>query len=399
LATFKSGQITGFVNPEPRLKNLKKMKNTPYFINNPSGELPKDHTYQIFSISDAREFHSSLAQYKPSPLVELKEVAKELGVQTIFVKDESRRFGLKAFKGLGASFAIHKIQEKNPETETFCTATDGNHGRAVAWSARMIDKKAYVYMPAGSTPARVEAIRNEGAEVEVVDGNYEAACARAREMSDRNGWQLVQDTATPDYEEIPAYIMAGYFTHFREMEESIHSFPDPGVDLVFLQAGVGSWPAAAAWYYENRYGKNKPQLVIVEPAEAAGFLASFNKGERTSPSGNFKTMMAGLNCGIPSTTAWEILKNTASASIAIEDSFMENAIRMLYHPAGNDPKIEAGESGAGGFAGFLALMTDVRFAEIKKTLDISAETRVLFYNTEGATDPKNFQKIINQTPN
>jgi diaminopropionate ammonia-lyase len=308
------------------------MEKTPYFINSPSGVLPQDLTHQIFSSSDAREFHSSLSQYEPSPLVELKEAAKEFGVKSIFIKDESRRFGLKAFKGLGASFAIHKILEKDPGTGTFCTATDGNHGRAVAWSSKMLGKKAYVYVPKGTTPARIEAIKNEGANVEVVEGNYEAACARAREMSNSNGWQLVQDTATPDYEEIPAYIMAGYFTHFREMEDSIHSLPEAGIDLVFLQAGVGSWPAAAAWYYENRYGKNKPQLVIVEPTEAAGFLASFKKGERTSPSGNFKTMMAGLNCGIPSTTAWEILKNTAHASMAIEDKFMEQAIRKLYFP-------------------------------------------------------------------
>ncbi|HSI70332.1 MAG TPA: diaminopropionate ammonia-lyase [Gillisia sp.] len=373
------------------------MEKTPYFINKPSGELPKDLTHQIFSSSDSREFHTSLLQYEPSPLVELKEAAKEFGVKSIFIKDESRRFGLKAFKGLGASFAIHKILEKNPDIGTFCTATDGNHGRAVAWSAKMLGKKAYVYVPRDTTPARIEAIKNEGASVEVVPGNYEAACARAKEMSDKNGWQLVQDTATEDYEEIPAYIMAGYFTHFTEMEDSVHSLPEPGVDLVFLQAGVGSWPAAAAWYYENRYGKNKPQLVIVEPTEAAGFLASFKKGERTSPSGTFKTMMAGLNCGIPSTTAWEILKNTASASMAIEDGFMEKAIRKLYYPAGNDRQVEAGESGAGGFAGFLALMTDDRFAELKSTLNISAETRILFYNTEGATDPENFQKIISQT--
>ncbi|MCM4159154.1 diaminopropionate ammonia-lyase [Antarcticibacterium flavum] len=374
------------------------MENTAYYINEPSGELPQDLTHQIFSSSDARKFHSSLAQYKPSPLVELKEAAKELGVKSIFVKDESRRFGLKAFKGLGASYAIHRILEENPEIDIFCTATDGNHGRAVAWSARMLDKKAYVFMPAGSTTARVEAIRNEGAEVEVVDGNYEAACARAKEMSDRNGWQLVQDTATEDYEEIPAYIMAGYFTHFKEMEDSIHSLPEPGIDIVFLQAGVGSWPAAAAWYYQNRYGKNRPQLVIVEPAEAAGFLTSFKSGKRSSPSGNSKTMMAGLNCGIPSTTAWEILRNTATASMAIEDSFMEQAIRMLHNGQGDDPRVEAGESGAGGFAGFLALINDNRFAELKEALGISAKTRVLVYNTEGATDPQNFQKIINQTP-
>lgn len=370
------------------------MENIPYYINEPSGKLPQDLTKSILSSSDSREFHATLPQYRPTPLVDLKEVAKEFGVKKIYVKDESHRFGLKAFKGLGASFAIQRILEQDTDVSSFCTATDGNHGRAVAWSATMFGKKAYVYVPAGTTIARIEAIENEGAEVEVVDGNYEAACARAREMSEKNGWLLVQDTATEDYEEIPAYIMAGYFTHFRELENSIHPLPWPEVDLVFLQAGVGSWPAAAAWYYQNRYERNKPKLVIVEPTEAAGFLASFKKGARTSPRGNFNTMMAGLNCGIPSTTAWEILRNTANASMAIEDRFMEQAIRKLYFPSSEDPRVEAGESGAGGFAGFLALVTDARFAELRQALDISTETRILFYNTEGATDPQNFQKII-----
>lgn len=370
------------------------MANSLFYINPSEKKLPENLTNSILRSSDSLSFHKSLNNYKPTPLVELKELAKQLGVGQIFIKDESHRFGLNAFKGLGASYAIHKILEKNPEIETFCTATDGNHGRAVAWSAKLFKKNSYVFVPVDTTAARIEAIRKEGAIVEKINGNYEATCAYARKMSEENGWTLVQDTATEDYEEIPAHIKAGYLTHFQELENTIHKLPEPGMDIVFLQSGVGSWPAAAAWYYTKRYGLKSPKLVIVEPVEAAGMLASFKKGERCSPAGNFKTMMAGLNCGIPSYAAWDILKTTADASIAIEDRFMEATIKILNSPVGKDPQVISGESGAGGFAGFLAIVTDERFTEVKNYLGINSNSRILCYSTEGATDPENFKKII-----
>ncbi|UJH90255.1 diaminopropionate ammonia-lyase [Antarcticibacterium sp. 1MA-6-2] len=368
---------------------------TPFhYINNPDNRLVTNCTDSIFRASDPLSFHNSLAGYKPTPLVELKNLAKKIGVREIYIKDESYRFGLNAFKALGASYAIHKILEKNPEIETFCTATDGNHGRAVAWSARIFDKKSRIFVPSDTTTARIDAIRAEGAVVEKIIGNYEETCAFAKKRSLEYGWTLLQDTATEDYEEIPAHIMAGYFTHFKELEDGLHQLPEPNVDVVFLQSGVGSWPAAAAWYYTSRYSLKRPKLVIVEPKEAAGMLASLIKGERCSPSGSFKTMMAGLNCGIPSSTAWEILKNTIDVSIAIEDKFMEAAIRTLFSPSQDDPQVISGESGAGGFAGFLAIMNDERFAEVKEFLNINSNTRILCYSTEGATDPSNFKKII-----
>lgn len=372
------------------------MTQDPFFINTPSNQVASSPTTSIFENSSAIEFHKTLESYKPTPLVDLQDLALEFGVGKIYIKDESFRFGLKAFKGLGASYAIHKILEKDPSIEIFCTATDGNHGRAVAWSANMLGKKSRVFVPRDTTYYRIEAIELEGAIVEKVNGNYEETCAHAKIMAEGNGWTLVQDTAEQDYEEIPAHIMAGYFTHFKELEENLHVLPDPEIDIVFLQCGVGSWPAAAAWYYLNRYGNKKPKLVIVEPAEAAGFLASMKAGKRTSHDGNYKTLMAGLNCGIPSLTAWDILKETADVAMAIEDEFMEETVRTLNAPIGEDPKVVSGESGAGGFAGFIALMTDTRFQEVRESLRINAKTRLLFFNTEGDTDPKSFRKIIGE---
>ncbi|MFN4762110.1 diaminopropionate ammonia-lyase [Gillisia sp. Q332] len=370
------------------------MKHTPYYLNKPDNILPKGLTNSVFRSSDPLAYHQSLKNYTVTPLLKLNELAKYFGVKKIFVKDESYRFGLNAFKGLGASFAISKILEKDPDIETFCSATDGNHGRAVAWSAKLFGKKSRIFVPKDTTRARILAIENEGAVVEKVDADYDETCEFAKEMSRKNGWQLVQDTASAHYAEIPAYIMAGYFTHFMELEDSIHTLPKPKIDIVFLQAGVGSWPAAAAWYYLNRYGVNRPKIVLVEPIEAAGILASFKKGKRTKPEGNFKTIMAGLNCGIPSLTAWDILKDSTDAAMAIEDSFTKQAIRELYYPTGDDKRIISGESGAGGLAGFIALMTDPRFRNLKEALNITAESRVLFYSTEGDTDPENFKNII-----
>lgn len=372
------------------------MNPDPYYINTPSYNMEAGLTTSIFEKSNALNFHKNLEAYKPTPLVELKELAAEMGVGKIYIKDESYRFGLKAFKGLGASYAIHKILEKDPSIETFCTATDGNHGRAVAWSANMLGKTARIFVPKDTTYFRIEAIELEGAIVEKVNGNYEETCAYAKIMAEGNHWTLVQDTAEEGYEEIPAHIMAGYFTHFQELEESLHPLPEPEIDIVFLQSGVGSWPAAAAWYYLNRYGKKKPKLVIVEPEEAAGFLASLNAGKRTSPTGTFKTAMAGLNCGIPSLTAWNILRDTADAAMAIDDEVMEEAVKTLNSPLGQDPQVISGESGAGGFAGFMALMADPRFEKLKSALKINENTRFLFFNTEGDTDPTNFRKIIGE---
>lgn len=373
--------------------------NDPFYIHNPSNELPGGLTDSILRNSNSLSFHRTLDNYKPTPLVELPDLADFYDVGKIYVKDESFRFGLNAFKGLGASYAIHQILQKDPSINTFCTATDGNHGRAVAWSAKMLGKSSRVFVPRDTTLARIKAIENEGAIVEKIDGNYEETCAYAQKISFENDWQLVQDAATENYEEIPAYIKAGYFTHFRELEDSLHGLPKPEIDVVFIQAGVGSWPAAVAWYYLNRYGKNRPKIVIVEPKEAAGILASFIKGDRTSPNGTYKTIMAGLNCGIPSTTAWEILSTSVDAAMAIEDDFTEKAIQKLYYPEGKDKMIISGESGAGGFAGFLALMTDSRFQKLKEHLDINSGTRFLFYSTEGDTDPANFKKIISSGKN
>lgn len=194
-----------------------------YYRNAPSGRLPDNATTRLLARHDARAFHAALPGYAPTPLYALPGLASRLGIGALYVKDEAPRFGLNAFKGLGASYAIHELLRSDPAIETFCTATDGNHGRAVAWAARLAEKRAVVYVPEHTQPARIAAIESEGAQVIHLAEDYDTACRIAERTAAEKGWQLVQDVAWAGYERIPALIMAGYLTHFRELEATLGS--------------------------------------------------------------------------------------------------------------------------------------------------------------------------------
>ncbi len=372
-----------------------------------------------FHAGDVIEFHKSLPGYSPTPLIALPALAESLGVGEIYVKDESHRFGLNAFKVLGASYAIYRflkqqwggsrgkpfdindLQSDRPYRRlagafTFCTATDGNHGRAVAWTARRMSQRAVIFVPRGTAKARIENIESEEAKVVVVDGTYDDAVRRAADEADHNGWQIISDTAYNGYMEIPGYVMAGYATMFAEMEDILHHKSDSGVDIVFLQCGVGSFAAAAAWYYISKYGTDRPYLVSVEPTEAACLYESIRSkgGNVARAGGSFETIMAGLNCGTPSLRAWPILKDGLDMFMTISDSYAVDAVRRLYYPNGDDPRIISGESGAAGLGGLLALLLNDKPAGARDRIGIDSQTQILIINTEGATDPVSFEKIV-----
>ena len=369
-----------------------------FFINNPCNRLPDTLTTQTLTKARALDFHKTLPGYTPTPLVSLPALAQKYGVAEIFVKDESKRFGMNAFKSLGAVYAIHRLLQINPELGTFCTATDGNHGKAVAWGATLFGKKSVVYVPSDTTANRMEAIAQQGAIVEKINGNYDDACAHAEKMCNEKGWQLVQDMAWEGYEEIPADIVAGYMSMFTEMEDTLNTLPKPAIDIVFLQAGVGSFAAAGIFYYLQRYGKHKPTIIIVEPREADAVLASFTKGRITTSTGSACTIMAGLNCGTPSTGAWDLLKCGADLALSIDDYYARQAMRELFHPTSNDPKIIAGESGAAGLAGFLALIKEKESRKAREHINLTPKSRILFVNTEGDTDKTLFDEIVKEKP-
>lgn len=369
--------------------------NKKYYKNTPNNILNHDLTTSILQKHDATVFHTSLSKYEPTPLVALSNLSKKYKVGNIYIKDESHRFGLNAFKVLGASFAIHQSLEKIPDIKTFCTATDGNHGKAVAWSANKFGKKSMIFVPKDTTALRIEAIEKEGAQVVQINGNYDEACQKAKKRAEENNWTLIQDTAWRGYMEIPALIMSGYLTLFKELEENLHTNLDSNIDLVFLQAGVGSMAAAGIYYYLNKYGTKRPKIIIVESEEADGILLSFQNNKISTSKGNSNTIMAGLNCGTPSLGAWELLKNGTDYSLKINDYYAKKAMRELYFPIDSDKRIISGESDSAGFAGFLSLMIEDEFKVIKDALEISENTNILFINTEGNTDAKVFSEIIN----
>ncbi len=357
-------------------------------------------------MAGALSFHQNLRDYAPTSLVELPVLASELGVGALFLKDESSRFGLNAFKGLGASFAVHRYLQENPSTGeiTFCTATDGNHGRAVAWTAKTLGHHAVIYVPANTVQARIENIRKEGAEVVVVQGHYDAATRAAESAARTNAWVMVQDSAWDGYTTIPTWIMAGYTTHFQELESQplpapLHSADKPSIDLVLVHAGVGSWAAAAVWYYVKKYGVFAPKFICVEPLDADCCLESAKQGTLSESKGSQNSIMAGLNCGTPSTIAWEVLYDTIDCFLAIPDEYSLAAMRKLYFPQKNtskksDPRIIAGESGAAGLAGLIALQSAPELAPVRERLGISTNTRVLVFSTEGATNPEYFASVM-----
>jgi diaminopropionate ammonia-lyase len=293
--------------------------------------------------SDARAFHATLPGHAPTPLTELPALATELGAGRVFVKDESSRLGLPAFKALGASWAVHRVLRDRTGQVTLTTATDGNHGRAVARMVRIFHQRAHVFVPRHVPPRAVEAIRAEGAEVTVVDGSYDDAVALAAEADG----VLVQDMGRPGYEEVPAWIVEGYGTLCAEIDEQLGEDPD----LVVVPVGVGSFAQAVITHYRGRGARTR--LLAVEPENAACVLASLTAGElRTVPTSD--TIMAGLNCGTPSATAWPFLRDGLDAAVAISDAACAEAMRDLTALG-----VRSGPCGAAPLAGVRALRDEL----------------------------------------
>ncbi len=367
----------------------------------------------------AQAFHEALPGYAPSSLRSLPTLARALGLGAVLLKDESERFGLPAFKVLGAAYAMFRfiqgerlaaglpeqspwafIREASGEPRTFASATDGNHGRAVAWVARQLGQRAVIFVPGNTVPARIDALRSEGAEVVVIEGTYDETVRAADERASAEGWQIISDTAYPGYMEIPQWIMAGYGTLFREADAQVRAlFPD-GPDAVFLQAGVGGMAAAGEAFYINPERPRRPAMVCVEPLEADCLRASADTptGQPLCDIGLQDSIMAGLNCGTPSLLAWPLLKNETDVFLAVSDAYSREAMRRLDQPLGDDPRVESGESGAAGLAALLALCGEPELAQARARLHLGARAVVLLINTEGATDPVSFAAITAQPP-
>lgn len=352
------------------------------------------------------EFHRRLPGYEPTPLVEAPNVAGSLGVGQVWVKDESSRFGLPAFKILGASWATYRaLEERLGESfgawETLeelremleplrpldlVTATDGNHGRAVARIARLFGLGARVFVPGDMAEARRAAIASEGAEVVVVKGTYDEAVERSASQVGERGL-LISDTSWPGYERIPSWVIEGYSTMLWEIDDEIERQNEPQPDLVAVQIGVGALAAAVTRHYRKPETGSRTKIAGVEPLDAACALASMEAGNLVSVPGPHASIMAGLNCGAPSLVAWPTLSRGIDLFVAIGDENARKAMRLLSRDG-----IVAGETGGAGLGGLFELLSGER--ETRNLLGAGPETRVLLFNTEGATDPQSYERIM-----
>ena len=366
------------------------------------------------NVETARTFHRSFPQYAPTPLARLDGMARHLGLRGLFVKDESYRFGLNAFKVLGGSFAMARciagqlgrdmagmtydyltsdaFRAEFGQT-VFFTATDGNHGRGVAWAARQLGQKAVVRMPKGSSQRRFDHIAREGAQVTIEQVNYDD-CVRlaAAEAAQTPRGVVIQDTAWEGYEEIPAWIMQGYGTMAAEAAEQLGRRPTH----VLVQAGVGSLAGAVVGYFSNLYPENPPRFIVVE-ARAADCLyrgAAAGDGAPRTVGGDLRTIMAGLACGEPNPVSWDLLRSRAAAFLSCPDWVSVRGMRMLAAPVKGDPAVTSGESGAVGMGALSVLLEDPAYAPLRRALELDRDSQVLLFSTEGDTDPEQYRKIV-----
>ena len=360
-------------------------------------------------IEKARGFHQSMPMYEPTPLISLGALSKRLGLGSIHVKDESFRFGLNAFKVLGASYAmarhiaqalsmdaleyqtlISEDTQKKLGDVTFFTATDGNHGRGVAWAARRLSQKAAVFMPKGSSDVRLQNIRNEGAIATIENGNYDDCVRLARRAAEKTpGGIVVQDTAWEGYEQIPIWVMQGYGTMALEAAERMGKRPTH----IFIQAGVGSLAGAVIGCFENLYPENPPVFAVVEPTAADCVYQSAKAGMIRAVTGNMPTIMAGLACGEPNPIAFDILQNHADCFVSCPDWVAALGMRVLTAPLPGDARVISGESGAAGLGLLAAIMENENLSPLREALRLDKNAAVLLFSTEGDTDPACYRRI------
>lgn len=375
------------------------------FLINPRHGIPGVTILPAGGFRRAKAAISGWPGYAPTPLRDLSGIAAEAGVATIRIKDESSRFGLGSFKALGGAYAIAALLETElsrqgvslvagsadlpdgrhaglTEAITVTCATDGNHGRSVAWGAQRFHCRCVIFVHATVSQGRIDAIARFGARVERVAGNYDDAVRQADRQAAANGWFMVSDTSWPGYTEVPRTVMQGYRLMADEAADQWSGAPPTHV---FIQAGVGGAAAAVSVQMRARFAR-PPLVIVVEPERAACLFESAKAGTASVVHGDLATIMAGLACGEPSLLAWQELERSASAFMSIPD---EAAVRALWRLA--DDGIAIGESGVAGLAGLLVAVAD---PISRDALHLTSESRVLLFGTEGVTDPVIYGDII-----
>ena len=362
-----------------------------------------------------RAFHASFPEYSVTPLAKLDNLAKALGVANVYVKDESYRFGLNAFKVLGGSYTIgnylaqklgkdinelpfnvlssEEVRKQIGEV-TFVTATDGNHGRGIAWTANRLGQKSVVYMPKGSALERLNNIKALGADASITDLNYDDAVRLANSNAEKYGWVMVQDTAWEGYEDIPGWIMEGYTTMAAEAVEQLGGVKPTHI---FLQAGVGAMSGGITGFFADLYGdEDRPIITIVEPNKADCIYrsAEANDGKPHFVKGDMNTIMAGLACGEPCTIGWNVLRDHADNFVSMPDYVAAEGMRVLGNPLPGDDRVISGESGAATLGFVAEVMRNESLDWLRKQLKLDENSRILCFSTEGDTDKENYRRIV-----
>lgn len=381
---------------------------------------PRHHGTVAQKIISPEDFSSAFAEisswqvYEPTPLHSLKSLAVEMGIQKILLKDESRRFGLGSFKALGGAYAAAKVLQKelslklgkeiamksitSGQCQSLCSqytlvaATDGNHGRSLAWGAQSFGANCQIYIHAGVSKGRAQAMEKYGAKVTQLPGDYDESVLAARQSALQNpNWFVISDTSWEGYTEIPRLVMAGYGVMVQEIADVTKDGLHP--THVILQGGVGGLAGAVSAALRQRWGEGSPRVIVVEPGSAACLFESAKRDKPTSVKVEEESIMAGLSCGEPSPLAWSILREETSDFLAIPDTLVAPTMRLLAKPVGSDPTIEAGESGVAGLAALIAICRQDR---LREACGISANSRVLVFGTEGATDPELYRKFVSE---
>lgn len=381
----------------------------------PHGDVPA--ALRAEATEGAWRFHHTLTDYAPTPLRALDGLAGALGLGKVFIKDESYRFGLNAFKGLGGIYALSRAAARalglpedlafsdlqKPELQerlhqlVFVTTTDGNHGRGVAWAAHRLGCEAHVFLPKGSAQARAQAILDVGAaEATILPLSYDDAVRYAAQQAEERGWLLIQDTSWPGYETVPGWIVQGYTTLAHE---AVAQLREAGVEApthVFLQAGVGAMAGGVLAHLADHYGEKKPRFAVVEPEDIPCIFASAaaGDGEAHPYLAEKQTIMAGLNCGEPCLITWPVLRDLADWYFACPDAVTEEGMRLLGRPVAGDPAVVSGESGAVTAGLLRRLCTRPALAAWREKMGLDENAVVLLISTEGDTDPEAYQKIL-----
>jgi len=361
------------------------------FVQNKNFSFDKNEILKSLSKKDIDEAHlsiSSWAGYSPTPLIELNKLSKELGLNKIFYKDESKRFDLKSFKALGGAYAVEKVSKGNKDI-VVATATAGNHGRSVAWGAKRLGLKCKIFISEFVSDARGQAMTDLGADVIKVKGNYEKSLIECIKQSTENNWQIVQDVAWKDYMIVPRFTMAGYTVMMREIIDQVKN---DQITHIILQAGVGGM-AGAMIAGVARYLNNVPEIIIVEPDSAACVMESVKSGKIEKIDIKRESLMGGMSCGEVSLVPWEIIKNSAKYCISLPDDEIAKTMKLLGNGTFSNEKIIAGENSAPGVISLIASCEDEK---IKDKLGLNINSNILLIGCEGDTDQAMYQKLISQ---